>query len=220
VLLLDVTPISLGIAIHGGGFDKIIERNTTVPVRQSRVFTTSRDNQTTLKVIVMQGEGEKAVENDLLGEFTLSGLRAARAGELDIEITFDIDADGIVKVTGKDLQTGNAQTISVVAASQLSEDEVLSMMAEHQDYLLDARHGDALDELREELRQLIRDGERLLPQAEAAACASLAGQDALQAGQRALDEARAALQAREVERAQSARDKMRAALSKLHRLTP
>jgi molecular chaperone DnaK len=219
VLLLDVTPISLGIAIHGGGFDKIIERNTTIPVRQSRVFTTSRDNQTTLKVIVMQGEQATAAENELLGEFTLSGLRAAKAGELDIEITFDIDADGIVKVTGKDLQTGNAQTISVVSASQLSEDEVLSMMAEHQDYLLDARHGDALEALREDLQQLIRDTERVLPQVEVAMGGSPLGQDAINKGRIAIDEAKVCMGLRQVDRIKETSDMMRRTLNKLRKMT-
>jgi molecular chaperone DnaK len=218
VLLLDVTPISLGIAVHGGGFDKIIERNTTVPVRQSRIFTTSRDNQTTLKVIVMQGDNATAAENELLGEFTLSGLRSAKAGELDIEITFDIDADGIVKVTGKDLQTGRSQTISVVAASQLTEDEVLSMMAEHQDYLMEVRQGDNVESMREDLRKMIREMERLIPQVELIMGGSQLGADALEKARSVASSAKVVLESGRADRLQESIDSVRRTLDKFRKI--
>ena len=168
VLLLDVTPLALGVAVYGGGFDRVIERNTTVPVRQSRIFTTHRDNQTSIKVIVLQGDSDRAAENELLGEFVLSGLRPSGAGSIDVEITFDIDADGIVRVSAKDLRTGRSQSISVTASSQLTEEEIQAMMVEHQDYLLDVRRSDEVEETRVEVQKMIREIEQMFPRVERA----------------------------------------------------
>ena len=106
LLLLDVTPLSLGIATFGGHFARLIERNTTVPVRKQHIFTTTRDNQSAVKIRVLQGESETAAENDLLGEFVLSGIRPAPKGEPEIEVSFDIDANGIVSVSARDPATG------------------------------------------------------------------------------------------------------------------
>ena len=114
VLLLDVTPHSLGIMVAGGYFHKLIERNTTVPTSKGHVFTTIRDDQTSVKILVFQGESERAQENEMLGEFVLSGLRKARRGEVEVEVTFGISADGIVNVAAKDLETGQEQSITLV----------------------------------------------------------------------------------------------------------
>ncbi|MGE5047845.1 MAG: molecular chaperone DnaK, partial [Deltaproteobacteria bacterium] len=119
MLLLDVTPHSLGIAIAGGFFQKIIARNTTVPTSAHHVFTTVKDDQTSAKITVLQGESEIASTNELLGEFMLTGLRAAPRGKVDIDVIFDISADGIVSVSALDVQTGARQSITVTASSGL-----------------------------------------------------------------------------------------------------
>jgi molecular chaperone DnaK len=134
LLLLDVTPLSLGIATYGGHFSKLIERNTTVPVRKSHIFTTTRNNQSAVKIRVLQGESDVAVENDLLGEFVLSGIRPAPKGEPEIEVCFDIDASGIVHVSARDQATGKAQSIQVNATGTLSEEEIHRIIEENQLY--------------------------------------------------------------------------------------
>ncbi len=134
LLLLDVTPLSLGIATFGGHFTALIERNTTVPVRKSHIFTTTRDNQTAVKIRVLQGESLVAAENDLLGEFVLTGIRQAPKGEPEIDVAFDIDANGIVSVSARDLQTSKEQSITVSATGTLSEEEVQRIIEEQELY--------------------------------------------------------------------------------------
>ncbi len=134
LLLLDVTPLSLGIATFGGHFAKLIERNTTVPVAKSHIFTTTRDNQSAVKIRVLQGESDTAQENDLLGEFVLSGIRPARKGEPEIEVSFDIDANGIVSVSARDQATGKEQSITVNATGTLSEEEIQKIIEEQELY--------------------------------------------------------------------------------------
>jgi molecular chaperone DnaK len=134
LLLLDVTPLSLGIATFGGHFAKLIERNTTVPVCKSHIFTTTRDNQSAVKIRVLQGESDVAQENDLLGEFVLSGIRAARKGEPEIEVSFDIDANGIVSASARDQATGKEQSITVNATGTLSEEEIQKIIEEQELY--------------------------------------------------------------------------------------
>lgn len=136
ILLLDVTPLSLGIATFGGYFTRIIERNTPVPVKKSHIFTTAEDNQTAVKIRVLQGENDNADENELLGEFILTGIRRAKKGEPEIEVTFDIDADGIVSVFAKDKQTGKEQSIQVTASSGLTDQEVQQLSEEAKLYEL------------------------------------------------------------------------------------
>jgi molecular chaperone DnaK len=131
LLLLDVTPLSLGIATFGGRFAKLIERNTTVPVRRSHIFTTTRDDQRDVKVRVLQGESDVAAENDLLGEFVLSGIAPAPKGEPEIEVAFDIDANGIVNVSARDNATGLEQSITVNATSTLSDEEIERIIEEN-----------------------------------------------------------------------------------------
>jgi len=134
VLLLDVTPLSLGIGTFGGHFAKLIERNTTVPVSKSHTFTTTRDDQSAVKIRVLQGESDLAVENDLLGEFVLSGIRPAPKGEPEISVAFDIDANGIVSVAARDLATGKEQSITVNATGTLSDSEISQIIDEHELY--------------------------------------------------------------------------------------
>ena len=133
VLLLDVTPLSLGIETLGGVFTKIIERNTTIPTAKSQTFSTAADNQPSVDVHVLQGEREMAAYNKTLGRFELSGIAPAPRGVPKIEVTFDIDANGIVHVSAKDLGTGKEQKITITSASQgggLSKEEVERMVKE------------------------------------------------------------------------------------------
>ncbi len=128
ILLLDVTPLSLGIETMGGVMTKLIERNTTIPAKKSQVFTTAADNQTSVEVHVLQGEREMAQYNKTLGRFNLDGIAPARRGVPQIEVTFDIDANGIVKVSAKDKGTGKEQQITISGSTALSDDEVDRMV--------------------------------------------------------------------------------------------
>ena len=132
VLLLDVTPLSLGIETLGGVFTKLIERNTTVPTKKSQVFSTAADNQTAVTIRVFQGEREMANDNKLLGQFDLVGIPPAPRGMPQIEVTFDIDANGIVHVSAKDLATQKEQSIKITASSGLSKDEVEKLVKDAQ----------------------------------------------------------------------------------------
>jgi molecular chaperone DnaK len=128
ILLLDVTPLSLGIETKGGVMTKLIERNTTIPTKKSEVFTTAEDNQPSVEVHVLQGESEMATYNKTLGKFQLVGIPPAPRGLPQIEVTFDIDANGIINVSAKDMGTGNVQQIQIQGGSGLSEDEVQEMI--------------------------------------------------------------------------------------------
>ena len=124
LVLLDVTPLSLGIETYGGVFTKLIERNTTIPTKKSQVFSTAADGQTSVEVHVLQGEREMAAYNKTLGRFQLTGIPPAPRGVPQIEVTFDIDANGIVHVSAKDMATGNEQNVSITASSNLSEEDI------------------------------------------------------------------------------------------------
>lgn len=154
ILLLDVTPLSLGIETLGGVFTKMIERNTTIPVKKSQVYSTAVDNQPAVTIKVLQGERAKAADNHILGEFNLEGIPAAPRGVPQIEVTFDIDANGIVHVSAKDLGTGKENKVTITGSTNLTDDEIERMKKEAQMHeaedkkfkeLVDARnHADAL----------------------------------------------------------------------------
>ncbi|WP_454166958.1 molecular chaperone DnaK [Microbacterium lacticum] len=130
VVLLDVTPLSLGVETRGGVMTKIIERNTTIPARRSEVFSTAEDNQPSVDIVVLQGERENAADNRVLGRFQLTGIRPAPRGEAQVEVTFDIDANGILNVTAKDKDTGTEQGITISGTSNLDQGEIDRMIKE------------------------------------------------------------------------------------------
>jgi molecular chaperone DnaK len=162
VLLLDVTPLSLGIETKGGVFTKLIERNTTIPTRKSEVFTTAEDNQPEVQVHVGQGESEMIGFNKTLGKFNLTGIPPAPRGMPQVEVTFDIDANGIINVSAKDLGTGNEQQIRIEGGSGLNEDEVQRMISEAETHADEAHKLRELADARNIAEQLAYQTERTL----------------------------------------------------------
>jgi molecular chaperone DnaK len=134
VLLLDVTPLSLGIETLGGVMTKLIEKNTTIPAQASQVFSTAEDNQSAVTVHVLQGEREQAIHNKSLGQFNLEGINPAPRGVPQIEVKFDIDANGILNVSAKDKVTGKEQSVVIKASSGLSEEEIERMVREAEEH--------------------------------------------------------------------------------------
>ncbi len=161
LLLLDVTPLSLGIETLGGVFTKLIERNTTIPTKKSQIFSTAADNQTSVEVHVLQGEREMASGNKTLGRFHLDGIPAARRGVPQIEVTFDIDANGIVNVSAKDLGTGKQQNITITASTNLTKDEIDKAVKEAEQFA-------AEDKKRKEEVDVKNNAEQLVYQTEKA----------------------------------------------------
>src|SRR5262245_17813120 len=162
LLLLDVTPLSLGIETMGGVMTTLIPRNTTIPTRKSEIFSTAADNQTSVEVHVLQGERSMARDNRTLGKFHLVGLPPAPRGVPQIEVTFDIDANGIVNVQAKDLGTGKEQKITITASSGLSKDEVDRMMREAESHADEDKKRKEEIELRNRADQAVYGAERLL----------------------------------------------------------
>lgn len=162
VLLLDVTPLSLGIETLGGVFTKLIERNTTIPTRKSQIFSTAADNQTEVSIHVLQGEREMAADNKTLGRFNLTGIPPAPRGIPQIEVTFDIDANGIVHVSAKDLATGREQSIKITASSGLAEEEIQRMIKESEVHAEEDRRKRELAEARNNADNLIYQTEKNL----------------------------------------------------------
>src|SRR5207247_2918813 len=148
VLRLDVTPLSLGIETKGGVFTRLIDRNTTIPTRKSEIFTTAEDNQPSVEVHVLQGEREMAGYNKSLGKFQLTGIPPAPRGIPQIEVTFDIDADGILHVSAKDLGTGTEQKIEIKAGSGLSETDIDQMVKDAESHAAEDRRQRELAEAR------------------------------------------------------------------------
>ena len=162
LLLLDVTPLSLGIETLGGVCTRIIERNTTIPTKKSQIFSTAADNQTSVEVHVLQGEREMARDNKSLGRFHLDGIAPARRGVPQIEVTFDIDANGIVNVSAKDLGTGREQHITVTASSNLSKDEIERAVKEAEQYAAeDAKRKEDVD-VRNQADQMVYQSEKTI----------------------------------------------------------
>jgi molecular chaperone DnaK len=162
LLLLDVTPLSLGIETLGGVFTKLIDRNTTIPTRKSEIFSTASDNQTSVEVHVLQGERPMARDNRTLGKFHLVGIPPAPRGVPQVEVTFDIDANGIVNVSAKDLGTGREQKITITASSGLAKDEIDRMMREAESHAEEDRRVRESVEARNKLDGLIYSTEKTL----------------------------------------------------------
>jgi len=160
-LLLDVTPLSLGVETLGGIFTKIIERNTTIPVRRSQIFTTAEDFQTTVTIHVLQGERPMAADNLSLGKFNLVGIPPAPRGVPQIEVTFDIDANGILHVSARDLATGKEQKITITSSMKLSPEEKERMIREAEQFAEQDRKRREEAELRNQAESLIYTAERM-----------------------------------------------------------
>jgi molecular chaperone DnaK len=197
MVLLDVTPHALGIMTFGSYFEELIPQNTTVPTHRTKIFTTSRDNQTAVKILVMQGESQRAEENELLGEFILTGLRRAPKGQVEIEVTFEINADGIVSVRAKDLETGLEQSIQVTATSGLTREEIKTMMDNAKDDLVDRRTSEEFEAAKQEAEKLIAEIEKLFPQVQQIVASSDFGRDAIEKARAIVEKARAAIERRD-----------------------
>jgi molecular chaperone DnaK len=198
VILLDVTPHALGIMTFGSNFEELIPQNTTVPTSRSKIFTTSRDNQTAVKILVMQGESEKAIDNELLGEFILTGLRSAPKGQVEIEVHFDIDSDGIVSVRAKDLETSQQQSIQVTASSGLTKEEVGLMVEQAKEFLVERRSDEATEAVKQEAEKAIAEVEKMLPAVEEVVGVSDFGRDAIAKAKATLAKTREAIRAKDL----------------------
>ncbi|MBC7106435.1 MAG: molecular chaperone DnaK, partial [Firmicutes bacterium] len=162
VVLLDVTPLSLGIETLGGVFTRIIERNTTIPVSRSQIFSTAADNQTTVEIHVLQGERPMAADNKSLGRFLLTGIPPAPRGVPQIEVKFDIDVNGIVHVSAKDLGTGREQSITITGSTRLKEEEIQRMVKEAERYAEEDRKRKEEAEVRNQADSMLYQAERTL----------------------------------------------------------
>ncbi|MFB5189972.1 molecular chaperone DnaK [Alicyclobacillus fastidiosus] len=210
VVLLDVTPLSLGIETMGGVFTRLIDRNTTIPTSKSQVFSTAADNQTSVEIHVLQGEREMASGNKTLGRFTLSDIPPAPRGVPQIEVSFDIDANGIVNVGAKDLGTGKSQRITITASSGLSKDEVDRMMKEAQMHAEEDKKRREQVEIRNEADQLLYQTEKTLKDLGDKADADLKSE-----AEQKLSALREALSGTETEAITSAKDALTEVLHKL-----
>ncbi len=162
LLLLDVTPLSLGIETMGGVCTRLIERNTTIPVKKSQIFSTAADNQTSVEVNVLQGEREMAAANKSLGRFHLDGIAPARRGVPQIEVTFDIDANGIVNVSAKDLGTGTEQHITITSSSNMSKEDIEKAVKEAEQYAAEDAKIKEKVEVRKQADQMVYQAEKTL----------------------------------------------------------
>ena len=166
LVLLDVTPLSLGIETYGGVFTKLIERNTTIPTKKSQLFSTAADGQTSVEVHVLQGEREMASYNKTLGRFSLTGIPAAPRGVPQIEVTFDIDANGIVHVSAKDMATNNEQKIAITASTNLTEDEIQNAVKEAEAHAAEDKKKKEEVEVRNNADSLVYNTEKTLKELE------------------------------------------------------
>lgn len=162
IVLLDVTPLSLGIETLGGVFTRIIERNTTIPTRKSQIFTTATDNQSSVEVHVLQGERPMAADNKTLGRFHLMGIPPAPRGVPQIEVTFDIDVNGIVNVSAKDMGTGKAQSITITGSTRLSEEEVQRMVKDAERHAEEDRKRKEEADIRNQAETMVYQAEKVL----------------------------------------------------------
>jgi molecular chaperone DnaK len=208
LLLLDVTPHNLGIMIAGGYFQTLIEANSTVPTSASHMFTTVRDNQTAVKIVVLQGDSGVASENELLGEFILTGLRKAPRGEVEIEVMFDISPDGIVSVSAKDMETGQEQSIQVTASNKLTEEEVKRILEENEEYAVQEKDIEAFGAARTDVERHIREIEKLMPKVREIIAQSDFGGDALAKADRLIERGKRAVAMKDTEALDSVKEQL------------
>ena len=210
VLLLDVTPLSLGIETLGGVFTRLIERNTTIPTRKSETFSTAADNQTSVEVHVLQGEREMAKDNRTLGRFHLVGIPPAPRGMPQIEVTFDIDANGIVNVSAKDLGTGKEQKITITASSGLEEGDIQRMVHDAEAHAAEDKDRRKKVETRNSLDNLVYQTQKIYDENKEKASAEIKGavDQALEAGRKALEGDDLAAMEQAVEQIQKASHKL------------
>ena len=210
ILLLDVTPLSLGVETMGGVMTKMIDRNTTIPTSKTEVYSTAADNQTSVEINVLQGEREMAADNKSLGKFNLSGIPAARRGVPQIEVTFDIDANGIVKVTAKDKATGKSQQITISGSTALSDDEVDRMVKDAESHAEeDKKHKDEI-EVRNQTDSLAYSAEQTL-----ADLGDKVPADQKKEVEDAIAEAKKSLESTDIDAIKAAGEKLTAASQKL-----
>ena len=210
VLLLDVTPLSLGIETLGGVFTRLIEKNTTIPTKKSQVFSTAADNQTAVTIRVHQGEREMASDNKLLGQFDLVGIPPAARGIPQVEVTFDIDANGIVHVNAKDRGTGKEQSIQITASSGLSEEEIQNMVQDAESHAEEDQNKKVRIEAHNQLDSLVYSTEKSLADHRDETDAETAGNI-----EAALEKARKALEGDDAETMQAATEELTQASHKL-----
>ena len=210
ILLLDVTPLSLGVETMGGVMTKMIERNTTIPIRKTEIYSTASDNQTSVEVHVLQGERQMASDNKTLGKFQLTGIPAARRGVPQIEVTFDIDANGIVNVSAKDLGTGKQQQITISGSTALNDDEVERMVKDAEAHAEeDAKRKEEI-EVRNNADALVNATEQTLQEV-----GDKAPADVKSAAEEAIAEAKQALEGSDMDAIKAATEKMQQAGYKL-----
>ena len=210
ILLLDVTPLSLGVETMGGVMTKMIERNTTIPTRKTEIYSTASDNQTSVEVHVLQGERQMASDNKTLGKFQLTGIPAARRGVPQIEVTFDIDANGIVNVSAKDLGTGKQQQITISGSTALNDDEVERMVKDAEQHAEEDKKRKEEVEIRNNADALVNATEQTL-----AEVGDKAPEDVKSAAQEAITEAKSALEGSDLDAIKAATEKMQQAGYKL-----
>jgi molecular chaperone DnaK len=201
ILLLDVTPLTLGIETLGGVFTKLIDRNTTIPVRKSEIFSTAADNQTSVEVHVLQGEREMAQGNKTLGRFHLEEIPSAQRGTPQIEVVFDLDANGIVHVTAKDLGTGKEQKITITSSSGLEQDSVDQMVKDAEANAEDDKKLREMADARNQIDQMIYSTEKTLKDV-----GEKLSEEDRQETQQMLDSAKAALEEGDIDKIKSARE--------------
>ncbi|MDP2341578.1 MAG: molecular chaperone DnaK [Deltaproteobacteria bacterium] len=199
LLLLDVTPHHLGIMIAGGYFNTLIPANSTVPTSAMHTFTTVRDDQTAVKIVVLQGDSDVANQNELLGEFLLTGLPSKPRGEIEIDVKFDISPDGIVSVSAKDKSTGQEQSIQVTATNRLSEDEMKRILSANEEFAVSEKNTELFSTLKNDVERHIREVDKLLPAVKDFITASDFGDDALKKVEAVKDRAKRAIQRQDLE---------------------
>ena len=210
ILLLDVTPLSLGVETMGGVMTKMIDRNTTIPTRKTEIYSTAADNQTSVEVHVLQGERQMAADNKTLGKFQLTGIPAARRGVPQIEVTFDIDANGIVNVSAKDLGTGKQQQITISGSTALNDDEVERMVKDAEAHAEEDKRRKEEVEVRNNADALVNATEQTLQELGDKAPADVKAQ-----AEEAISEAKSALEGTDIDAIKAATEKMQQAGYKL-----